>query len=333
MSNQTSQELVTPILQKELGVHPQNIKDLTTGYTGQVYAVTVDQADSTRELAVKIINTEPESSFDQEDVNHRVYGSRWSNLKPSHDLLTSNNIKTYNLYALGELPNEGVSYSVMQILAGKSVREFLAYETHVDMYKLHALTGETLGKMHRITRGFQGWINMPRPYAKSWRDAWFESLNFRLIQAAEKSAFVKGHSNHIQNFIHKKEQEWIDPQHFVFSHTDGFQGMADYKNGEWVLTGVVDVEDNQFTDQRFVLAGHELALEYERRAVPKSFWREYNKYTKVDDSYQTLKPLFTLYYLLSWLRNVAYDDFRGLPEEQNQTIRHFERLISEVSKL
>lgn len=331
-SKRNYEKVVELIVEKDLGAKVSNIQDSTTGYSGHVYIVEVDGFVATDKVAVKVVEIEGEVPFQQESSNNRVYGSRWSNLRPSHDLLISYGLPVYKLYSVGQLSEHNVNYFIMEALEGESVREFLAYKTHVEVNQLHRLAGETMGRMHRITRDFQGWISMPTPQpdSKDWQTTFFESAANHLVKAAQRNNFIREHRSLIDDFYLAKKREWTDPKQFVYSHTDGFQGMAKYENGKWQLTGLIDIEDNQFTDPRFVLTGYELALEYEKRKAPADFWEGYKQYTTIDESYQNLKPLFKLYYLISWFTNVVYDDFRGKPDEQPDTIKYFEQLIAEI---
>ena len=69
--------------------------------------------------------------------------------------------------------------------------------------------------------------------------------------------------------------------------------------GAWTLAGVVDIEDHQFTDRRFVLAGLELSHTWHGRTVPPAFW---DAYGHAPPDHERFKPLFQLYYLLVWAR-------------------------------
>jgi hypothetical protein len=102
--------------------------------------------------------------------------------------------------------------------------------------------------------------------------------------------------------------------------------MAKYAGGCWTFTGIVDIEDYYYVDQRFALAGYELSLHSAGRTVPATFWAGYRQFKPVPVSYTSLREMFFLYYLLSWLP-ICYGDWRWKPEEQGSTIKHFEDLI------
>ncbi len=121
---------------------------------------------------------------------------------------------------------------------------------------------------------------------------------------------------------------WSDPVEFVLSHVDGFQGMAKYNDNVWMFTGFIDIEDYHFTDQRFALAGYELAVEFEGQVVPPTFWSGYQRYRAIDPTYPRLKSLFQLYYLFAWLP-LCYDQGWGETEaERQRVIQRFEQLIA-----
>ena len=69
-----------------------------------------------------------------------------------------------------------------------------------------------------------------------------------------------------------------------------------------------------------------MSLHYAGRTVPATFWAGYRQFKPVPVSYTSLRELFTLYYLLSWLP-LCYEDWKGKPEKQSSTIQHFEDLI------
>jgi fructosamine-3-kinase len=96
---------------------------------------------------------------------------------------------------------------------------------------------------------------------------------------------------------------WIDPSRFVLSHGDGLQGMLVQVANGWALSGVIDIEDHRFTDQRFALAVHELEMSLGQALLNDSFWAAYLRHTTLDINYSQFRPLFQLYVLLDWLAN------------------------------
>lgn len=325
-----TQQLLAEIVEQDLQSHVVDARELTGGFYGRVYAVDIEDDNGKQEKVVVKTNTaDTDVPFDQEPNDNRVYGARWSNFEPSYNLLVSHNLPVPSLRSKGQIEQLGVQYAVMDFIEGESVREFLAHEDHGDMDQLHALVGETMGQMHQITRDYQGWVDMDKKYARDWRESFFESMDSHLQNAAAKSEFVRNSIDQIRKYIQLKRSEWTDLKSFVFSHTDGFQGMAKFENNQWQLTGIIDLEDHQYTDPRFVLQGHELALEFEQRQVPPSFWAAYEKHTPLDPSYEKLKDLFKLYYLLSWLPG-TYEDDRRTPELKEKGIRNSEQFIADI---
>jgi fructosamine-3-kinase len=318
------EELVHDIIQRDLGFEIESIKNINSGAIGQVFSISVKHQQ--QQLVVKLGEDEKEYSFDPEPNDNRVYGVKWSNLQPSHDLLTSNHIAVPTLHSIGRIKGQNLHYVIMDLAEGESIREYLAKEDAQDVDRLHAVVGEVFGRMHSITRDFQGWIDMNNPYPKSWKEAFFESFDSHLLKAADKNQFIKDNLEILKSFSRQKQDVWIEPDKFVFSHTDGFQGVAKHENNHWQFTGVVDVEDNQFTDQRFVLTGYELAL---NQPASKSFWNEYKKYTSTPDSYQSHKNLFKMYYLLSWLPGY-YNNDRFSLEDKVREIKNIEQAIGKI---
>lgn len=279
-----------------------------------------------KELIVKITPLEEETPFDKELPNERIYATRQSNFYPAYELLKKHSIKTFELFAYS-LPTQDIPYlySVTSILEGVSIREFVAEQNQPDIEKLHILAGEEFGKLHQITRSFSGWVNQKKPL-KSWGQAFFESIHSKLEKDVTlESEFIKIHEQKLRKFITEKQNIWKEQREFVFSEISGFQGMARYENGRWEFSGIIDVEDHKFTDQRMVLAGYELSVDFEGKEVPKSFWQGYKKHKRVSDDYSEFKNLFMLYYLLFWLP-IIYDNEKDLEkDEQLQTIEKFER--------
>jgi len=320
-ADKKKETLLREIISREINGPITAVHDLSFGYYGHVYRVGLAGAS---DVVVKIIEAESEEDFDRESSDDRVYGGRWSNLRPAYSLLRSGSVPVPQLYAVGQL--EDVQYSIMGFVEGESVREFLAHGNHERLAELYGVAGEWTGKLHRITREFQGWVDMKHPYKKDWQSAFFESFTSRLDGARRINQFVQAHIEEINRFKEGMNSKWDNPRQFVLSHTDGFQGMAKYESGQWQLTGIIDIEDHQFTDPRFVLAGQELSLEYENRSMPPLFWDEYRKHSELDPNYHLVKNLFKSYYLLSWLP-VVQKEQRGSESEQMSATRRLEKLL------
>jgi hypothetical protein len=196
---------------------------------------------------------------------------------------------------------------------------------------LHEVTGELFGLLHsKITRKFDGWVSQEKPYLLPWKSAVEEAINEQLDSCLKLNSVLR--KLPIKPFISRKLNAWSEPLNFVLSDIDGFQAMARYKDNAWKITGLIDIEDYKFCDQRMVLAGYEVALRYEGLKVPPEFWRGYTKHNQIDTNYDNLKSLFELYYLLSWLQ-IPYKGHERIVSNQVQsTIKKFEQLISDVIK-
>ena len=315
------------IVSKELKGKLVEITELTGGYFGHVYKVMVEISSGLKPFAIKIVNSEKEKSFRDESSDNRVYGSRWSNLKPAQQLLTENGFVVPKIFSIGALKSYRKNYSIMEFIEGEPVVDLLKTQDASRIKQLHGLAGDVLGKMHKIKRDFQGWVDMKCPYDKDWEIAFFESFNSHLKNAIEKNSYISHNKSRILEFVSQKRKLWANPNKFVFSHTDGFQGLSKLEKGNWTLTSIIDCEDNQFTDQRFVLSGLELALEFENKTLHSKFWERYKQHTDIDPGHLNLKGVFKLYYLLSWTP-VAYDSGRHTFTEQDRGISRIENLIA-----
>jgi hypothetical protein len=106
----------------------------------------------------------------------------------------------------------------------------------------------------------------------------------------------------IAAYIADKSTQLQDPEYFVLSHTDGLQALF-YKDADtWHLRGVIDVEDYQFTDQRFVLSGVTLAHKFHGYTLSPTFWDTYKAHTTFDERFSEFETLFHIYYLLVWIK-------------------------------
>ncbi len=279
------EDLIKELLLKEVDVEPTSISVLTGGQVGHVYRVnTIDKS-----FVVKFVDAEEEPSFVDEPRDDRVYGARWSNLLPTYNLLKENNISLPVLYASGTLAEKKLHYEIMDYLEGNQ-------EDYSPEW--FSVLGESLGKIHKIARSYQGWVGMEEPLSELWSNAFMKSLSSRL---EESKPFIEESLYNAVSSLISTLGPITEPQQFVLSHTDGFQGIFK-KNPEWSLVGVVDIEDYQFTDQRFALTGLELIHSFEGRALPNEFWESYTSHIAVDDTFEEYKKLFQLYYLLVWVR-------------------------------
>lgn len=176
-----------------------------------------------------------------------------------------------------------------------------------------------LGTIHCITRNYDGWVDLAVPPLLSWRDAFFDDLHRKLDYACRHQA-IAIHKTTILKTIAYYSSLWSDPPEFVLSHLDGMRGMiVTTPKNWWQLTGVVDIEEHIFTDQRLVLAGYELKLDPKNDAVLSNFWTGYQMEKVVDPTYWRLCALFQLFYLLGWVVNQ--------PLEQQQIIEELGQQI------
>lgn len=319
--------VLTQIIEQELGGVLVDFEDITSGYAGYVYVVQATVEGRPRTLCCKLTPLETPRNAWLTPVDIRVDGSTIDNLLGAYAILSQAGIRVPKLYAFGRTETgEPLAYQVMERLEGISIREFVAYQEHERMEQLHELAGEALGRLHSMTRAYDGLCAQSAPYTLGWKAAFYASLQNMLKRASDRNAAIQRNAQDIERFVSRQESLWTDPAEFVFSHIDGLQGMARYTDNGWTLTGLVDIEDHRFVDPRFSLAGYELSLHYEGKKVPATFWQGYARYKQVPASYPSLRNLFFLYSLLGWLSG-CYDDWRGPPERREPTLRHFEALI------
>jgi fructosamine-3-kinase len=294
------------LVRERLGVEARAVAPLTGGEVGHVFRVDTDVGA----FAVKFVQLTNDPAFADEPVDNRVYGARWSNLGPASALLAAHGVASAAIRATGALPERGLAYAILDYLAGDA-------DDHSPAW--FAGVGAVLGEMHAITRAYQGWVDMPTPYPARWTVAFAQSFRSRLAEAAPLMA--SGLHDAIAARAEGLLADLTEAGEFVFSHTDGFQGVMARGEGAWTLRGVIDIEDHQFTDQRFVLAGFELGHAVNSRAVPPEFWRAYEAIRPLDSSYSTFRPLFQLYDLLVWTRVL-----QDRPALKDNCIAHLEAI-------
>ena len=288
------QDLIKKLVSENLGINISSSVPLSGGQVGNVFRVSTDE----KSYVVKFVKAKVESSFSTESVNDRVYGSRWSNLLPTYNLLETKNISTPKLYASGTLRDENLHYAIFDYLEGDE-SDFSS--------EWFASLGHSVGSVHAVTRPYQGWPSLNTPYEEDWASAFQESIWARVKQSEQ---FINPNLNKaLSTYIKKQLIYFTSPKHFVLSHTDGFQGVFKKENNDWNLLGVIDIEDYQFTDQRFVLSGIELTHAIEGHPVPSSFWEAYSGAIPIDQSFSDFKLMFQIYYLLVWIRVLQGQDF------------------------
>jgi fructosamine-3-kinase len=299
------EDLIGPLLRRDLGVEAVAIRPLTGGEVGRVFRVDAGGGS----YAVKFVQASREPPFSDEPVDDRVYGSRWSNLVPAHALLRENGVGVPALHAHGTLVDEGLNYAILDYLDGDPDDGSPAWS---------ACVGRVLGRMHSLVRPYHGWVGMQPVDAVHWPSAFARS--FEGWRARAKAQL----SPPLLDAVARRCQPLLaalrEPEQFVFSHTDGFQGVLK-RTVDWSLLGVIDLEDHQFTDQRFVLAGFELSRAFYGPFDPV-FWDAYAALKPVDPSYPAFKPLFQTYYLLVWTWV-----FRDRPSQLEPAVQQLERVV------
>lgn len=248
-----------------------SIDEIQGGVVGRIYRI-IDKDDKT--LILKINKTGTEII-----ENELVYGSDPSNFKEPYNILRENNIPTPEVFMIGNTNDKEYSYIIMQELIGN-------HDDYSNEWFKNV--GYWLGKLHSIKK----------PYENSWIDLFKKSLDYRFNNL--KELIDKDLSKKIEVYIKINNPKLKPLQSFSFSHLDGFQGICKKTINKWELVGVVDIEDHQYTDQRFVLAGFELNNEMKGNIIPKDFWKEYQKNTTLDSSFEDNKNLFKVYYLIVW---------------------------------
>lgn len=320
---------VVKLLVNNLGYRAIEIVDITSGHSGFVYKV---KTASDQTLVIKLTPPQEEMPLGEELVDYRVHATRLTNFPAAFKLFQEKKLKTFNLFDYG-VPSTQIPfyYQAMSFLEGSSIREFLTHGAFDKIYNLEKVTGEAFARLHQTTRSFDGWVNQVTPYKLPWSQAFFISLESRLAKSILiNSGFINKNISQINKFISAKLKAWSDPKEFVFSQLDGLQAMAKLDQESWEFSGYIDIEDHKFTDQRFVLAGFEYALELEGRTLTDSFWKAYEGIKEVDSSYRRLKGLFQLYFALAYLP-ILFEN--GWVESSNQKlvmIKRFEKLISKI---
>jgi Ser/Thr protein kinase RdoA (MazF antagonist) len=323
MEKQTPEQQASKIITQELGTEPSSIEPLGMSIGGAVMKVETEKGV----FVVKLIKNEPPAPIDEEDVSDRVYGGRWTEFQPAYDAMKNADLPLPTIHATGYTEDTTQYYILMDYVAGESVREYMS-EASTDE-ELHRATGQTFGKLHTITRDYQGWVSMEKPYEHTWSEAFFSALNNQFNEIEDNDHLPAEMVTKLRAFTNNQKTNWTEPEHFVLSHLDGFQGIASKQGEAWSVDGIIDIEDHQFTDQRFVLCGHELAMETEGKQLPDSFWQGYQSAKEVDPSFEQSKPLFKLYYLSVWLCVFRNENIGDIPNREGKA----ENTISMIKSL
>lgn len=307
------------------------ISEHSTGYSGFIYKILTRINNRPQMVIVKLTPPDPIIPIEKEPIGTRVYGTRYQNFQGAYEIMSKNGIPIPRLFLTGSATNEiPYHFQIMSLLDGISIREELSEGLQDNIDPLHEIAGQEFGKLHQITRNYDGWVYQNAPYPLDWKTVFFKSLKENLLHTTELNQNINKMENNINNFIESKNNIFQNPQEFVLSHIDGFQGMAKQTDDQWKFTGIIDIEDHKFCDQRMVLAGYELSLLWENRIVPKQFWDSYKQFKEIDPDYETLKSFYMLYYLLSWI-SIPYEDTEKVSEnEKEKVIKRFEELIPTV---
>ncbi len=289
-----STENALEIFQSAIKKKPTSITSLTGGMVGYVFRIETEQVSYVLKLY--------EKTDEIETIDDRVYGSNYKNLLPAHRLLTENEVPTPRIHASGE--TREYVYAVFDFLEGDEASDEII---NSPAYAI------TLAKVHSIHRAYQGWVMKTEPYTTAWREAFVESIQSRLRDLQD--IIDMNLYTRVQGYIASNISNLKDPEHFVLSHTDGLQALFSDTGGDWSLSGVIDIEDYQFTDQRFVLAGVTLMQKFHKYTLTDTFWSTYKEHTQFDPTFQQFESLFQVYYLLVWTKVHP----KGSPAQQECT--------------
>ena len=326
METHTPEPYATAVIKKELGVELISISALGLSIGGSVLKVETEKGV----FVVKLIANEPPEAIQDEDVSDRVYGGRWTEFEPALDAMKNASLPLPTIHATGCTDDNLQYFILMDYIAGESVREYMSEADTED--SLHRVVGETFGKLHNVTREYQGWVSMEAPYNTSWGEAYFSALDNQLDEIERNSYLPTNIIANLRTFVDSQKETWVEPTTFVLSHLDGFQGIASKQGEEWSVEGIIDIEDHQFTDQRFVLCGHELAMETEGKKLPESFWEGYQSTKEIDPTFEQHKHLFKLYYLSVWLCVFKNTNIGTIPDRDKKAegiIRMIEDLLQQ----
>jgi len=312
--------LIQQLVHAALGGTVALMVDRSPGYSGSsVYAVDVVTPTAQLPCIVKLIPDwgDDEDWPDDVKVTNHVYGSRAASFGAAYTLLHQYGIPLPQRYAAFS-PQPGRPYYcyIMARLPGEDVQTVRARLDGMAQAQLDALIGQQLGAIHRITRTYQGWVDLPAPCPLPWRDMFFTALYFILERACVHGVITQRRQQLVERFDHYAAT-WCDPACFVLSHADGLQGMMMADDQGWRFIGVIDIEDHYFTDPRFALAVYELSTA--QAPLGATFWDAYQQHSTLDPTYAFFRPLFQLYVLLDWLGNV--------PSTQPETIDNLTQQI------
>ena len=292
-----AREAVGRIVSEELGASLRSISAVGGGYSGgNVCLARVGRPGAAAVVVMVKLMKAAEGASPETDLEARIYGKAGSDLATVHALLGARGLPTYELLARGG-PGDGIpcAWMVMSVLPGVSVR---GHSGEPEANGFSRMCGEALGATHSVTRAFDGAAERTVPFATSWTEAFFESLEQSLGALMARAGEVVGrHEREVRAFIDERRRRWVAPREYVLSHLDGLQGHAVFEAGQWQFAGHVDIEDFGFTDARFPLAGYELGAAGE---VGPEFWDGYYAWRPPDPSFEDARQVFKLYYTIGW---------------------------------
>jgi fructosamine-3-kinase len=299
------------LVRTHLGGEVVGIADQTLGFSGSLlYAVDVAGGDEQFRCIAKFTPAEHDAD---DSVTNRVYGSRISNFDAAYACLQQHHVPLPKLYAsIPPQPELPYFCQLMESLPGEEVRSALKTTPPAKQAALQACLGRQMGVIHQITRAYDGWIELSAPDPLIWRDAFFLALD-ETIEASRDHALLAPRQAAVAQTITRLKSKWSDPPAFVLAHGDGIQGTVIETSQGWQVTGVFDIEDYYFSDQRFVFSVLELGFEIDGIALLPSFWAAYESEKAIDPTYQQVRPLFQLYVLLDWIKNMEPGD--DLPQQ------------------
>lgn len=267
------EDYIKEIIEHNPSLRAGEINEIKGGVVGLVYRI------SNNETPPLIIKFNKEKSSYIKNSDEEVYGSNPDDFNKSYEILKKNGIPVPEVFVLGITNDKKFRYIVMRELEGDN-------DDYSELWFKEV--GQWLGKIHAIKK----------TYESSWVDRFKESLQSRLNNL--KGLLEKDTFERVESYILNHINSLTSIENFCFSHLDGFQGIMKKRNNSWELLGVIDIEDHQYTDQRFVLAGFELNNDMKGNIIPPIFWDEYHQSKNIDSTYEKTKNIFKVYYLLVW---------------------------------
>lgn len=314
----TSQPIdaIENLVRTHLGGEVLEITDQTLGFSGSLlYAIEIARGNERLRCIAKFTPAEHDAD---DSLTNRVYGSHISNFDAAYACLQQHHVPLPKLYASNKpQPNLPFFWQLMEYLPGKEVRSALKATPAAKQAALQACLGRQMGVIHQITRAYDSWIELAAPHPLAWRDAFFLALDETLAAGRDHPLLASRYAAVAQT-IARLKTKWSDPPAFVLAHGDGIQGMVVERPEGWQVTGIFDIEDYYFSDQRFVFAVLELVFELDGIPLLPSFWAAYEAEKSIDSTYQQVRLLFQLYVLLDWIKNMEPED--ALPQQLSKRV-------------